>query len=101
MARVWRDGQKKTVYVYRLLTTGTIEEKMYQRQVTVEQWMQMYMTCAAGGAMRLSMTHCYQRVHATKRSPSVVDQQAESERRGCRRHDEQQQQQRQPAALLA
>eukprot|EP00118_Oscarella_pearsei_P020799 m.229567 g.229567 ORF g.229567 m.229567 type:complete len:886 (+) comp40045_c0_seq52:113-2770(+) len=33
MARVWRDGQKKTVRIYRLLTTGTIEEKMYQRQI--------------------------------------------------------------------
>lgn len=32
MARVWRDGQKKTVHIYRLLTTGTIEEKIYQRQ---------------------------------------------------------------------
>jgi DNA repair and recombination RAD54-like protein len=28
MARVWRDGQKKTCYVYRLFTTGTIEEKV-------------------------------------------------------------------------
>ncbi|XP_070568262.1 DNA repair and recombination protein RAD54B-like isoform X2 [Ptychodera flava] len=34
MARVWRDGQQKTVYIYRLLTTGTIEEKIYQRQVS-------------------------------------------------------------------
>uniref|UniRef100_A0A8B9GZU7 Fibrinogen silencer binding protein n=1 Tax=Astyanax mexicanus TaxID=7994 RepID=A0A8B9GZU7_ASTMX len=34
MARVWRDGQKKTVHIYRFLTTGTIEEKMYQRQVS-------------------------------------------------------------------
>ncbi|XP_061635142.1 DNA repair and recombination protein RAD54-like [Phyllopteryx taeniolatus] len=32
MARVWRDGQKKTCYVYRLLSTGTIEEKILQRQ---------------------------------------------------------------------
>ncbi|XP_077573150.1 DNA repair and recombination protein RAD54-like [Stigmatopora nigra] len=32
MARVWRDGQKKTCYVYRLLATGTIEEKILQRQ---------------------------------------------------------------------
>ncbi|XP_065101608.2 DNA repair and recombination protein RAD54B [Paramisgurnus dabryanus] len=34
MARVWRDGQKKTVHIYRLLTTGSIEEKIYQRQVS-------------------------------------------------------------------
>ncbi|KAG2465300.1 DNA repair and recombination protein RAD54B isoform X2 [Polypterus senegalus] len=34
MARVWRDGQKNTVHIYRFLTTGTIEEKMYQRQVS-------------------------------------------------------------------
>lgn len=33
MARVWRDGQKKSVFVYRLIATGTIEEKMYQRQI--------------------------------------------------------------------
>ena len=54
MARVWRDGQKNTVHIYRLLTTvrtivmvpdakrftpvvsydqGTIEEKMFQRQL--------------------------------------------------------------------
>ncbi|NXP68691.1 RAD54 protein, partial [Chloropsis cyanopogon] len=32
MARVWRDGQKKRCYIYRLLSTGTIEEKIFQRQ---------------------------------------------------------------------
>eukprot|EP00066_Takifugu_rubripes_P023463 XP_011612729.1 PREDICTED: DNA repair and recombination protein RAD54-like isoform X1 [Takifugu rubripes] len=32
MARVWRDGQRKTCYIYRLLATGTIEEKILQRQ---------------------------------------------------------------------
>ncbi|KAG9510372.1 DNA repair and recombination protein RAD54-like protein, partial [Fragariocoptes setiger] len=32
MARVWRDGQKKTCYLYRLMCTGTIEEKIFQRQ---------------------------------------------------------------------
>uniref|UniRef100_A0A7E4VR40 DNA repair and recombination protein RAD54-like n=1 Tax=Panagrellus redivivus TaxID=6233 RepID=A0A7E4VR40_PANRE len=32
MARVWRDGQKKPCFVYRLLATGSIEEKMFQRQ---------------------------------------------------------------------
>ncbi|BFZ03608.1 hypothetical protein BsWGS_06647 [Bradybaena similaris] len=34
MARVWRDGQTGKVYIYRLITVGTIEEKMYQRQIT-------------------------------------------------------------------
>ncbi|KAK6105157.1 DNA repair and recombination protein RAD54-like [Brugia pahangi] len=32
MARVWRDGQKKNCFIYRLLSTGSIEEKMFQRQ---------------------------------------------------------------------
>ncbi|XP_014244880.1 DNA repair and recombination protein RAD54B-like [Cimex lectularius] len=34
MARIWRDGQKKTVHIYRLLTSGTLEEKIFQRQLT-------------------------------------------------------------------
>mmetsp|Transcript_59295 Transcript_59295/g.109581 ORF Transcript_59295/g.109581 Transcript_59295/m.109581 type:complete len:900 (-) Transcript_59295:153-2852(-) len=33
MARIWRDGQKKKCFIYRLFTTGTIEEKVYQRQI--------------------------------------------------------------------
>jgi len=33
MARIWRDGQKKACVVYRLLTTGTIDEKIFQRQL--------------------------------------------------------------------
>ncbi|CAN6674508.1 DNA repair and recombination protein Rad54p [Trichomonascus vanleenenianus] len=32
LARVWRDGQKKTCFVYRFISTGTIEEKIFQRQ---------------------------------------------------------------------
>ncbi|KAI0375644.1 hypothetical protein BV20DRAFT_959644 [Pilatotrama ljubarskyi] len=34
MARIHRDGQKRPVYIYRFLTTGSIDEKIYQRQVT-------------------------------------------------------------------
>ncbi|KAH7960971.1 hypothetical protein HPB49_025484 [Dermacentor silvarum] len=37
MARVWRDGQSRHVSIYRLLTTGTIEEKIFQRQVTKQE----------------------------------------------------------------
>lgn len=31
--RAWRIGQRKEVTVYRLITSGTIEEKVYQRQI--------------------------------------------------------------------
>lgn len=29
---MWRDGQKKECFVYRFISTGTIEEKIFQRQ---------------------------------------------------------------------
>ncbi|KAI0986645.1 hypothetical protein GJ496_009841 [Pomphorhynchus laevis] len=32
MARIWRDGQRKPCLIYRLVTTGTLEEKIIQRQ---------------------------------------------------------------------
>ncbi len=32
LARVWRDGQKKSCFVYRFIATGSIEEKILQRQ---------------------------------------------------------------------
>lgn len=32
LARVWRDGQKKSCFIYRFISTGTIEEKIFQRQ---------------------------------------------------------------------
>uniref|UniRef100_A0A061RWX5 DNA excision repair protein ERCC-6 n=2 Tax=Tetraselmis sp. GSL018 TaxID=582737 RepID=A0A061RWX5_9CHLO len=31
--RAWRIGQKRDVTIYRLITTGTIEEKVYHRQI--------------------------------------------------------------------
>ncbi|KAN0048012.1 hypothetical protein ACTA71_002403 [Dictyostelium dimigraforme] len=36
MERVWREGQTKPVFIYRLFSTGTIEEKIYQRQLMKE-----------------------------------------------------------------
>lgn len=35
VCRAFRLGQKKNVIVYRLITCGTIEEKIYRRQVCV------------------------------------------------------------------
>lgn len=34
MGRIYRDGQKRPCFIYRLLTTGTIDEKMFQRQLS-------------------------------------------------------------------
>jgi DNA repair and recombination protein RAD54B len=36
MARCWRDGQKREVFVYRLIAGDTLEERIYQRQVAKE-----------------------------------------------------------------
>lgn len=33
MARIWRDGQQKPTFIYRILCSGTIEEKIFQRQI--------------------------------------------------------------------
>ncbi|KAL4434006.1 hypothetical protein ABPG75_000447 [Micractinium tetrahymenae] len=49
MARVWRDGQRKPCFVYRLLTAGTVDEKMYQRQLKKNDIAASMMGGAAGG----------------------------------------------------
>jgi hypothetical protein len=35
-ARCWRDGQKKRCFTYRFVSTGTIEERIFQRQLSKE-----------------------------------------------------------------
>uniref|UniRef100_A0A1B0D5V6 DNA repair and recombination protein RAD54-like n=1 Tax=Phlebotomus papatasi TaxID=29031 RepID=A0A1B0D5V6_PHLPP len=34
MSRIWRDGQTRNVVIYRLVTAGTIEERIFQRQIS-------------------------------------------------------------------
>uniref|UniRef100_A0A182JRP2 DNA repair and recombination protein RAD54-like n=1 Tax=Anopheles christyi TaxID=43041 RepID=A0A182JRP2_9DIPT len=34
MSRVWRDGQRKPVFIYRLLTAFSIEERIFHRQIS-------------------------------------------------------------------
>lgn len=54
MARVWRDGQKKKVFVYRLISTGTIEEKIYQRQIFKGELQQAVNLHSAEGSEMMS-----------------------------------------------
>ncbi|KAF3913240.1 hypothetical protein AA313_de0208447 [Arthrobotrys entomopaga] len=50
MARVHRDGQKSHVYIYRMITTGCIDEKIYQRQITKQGLADSIMDQKAGGS---------------------------------------------------
>ncbi|GLV45066.1 okra [Carabus blaptoides fortunei] len=54
MSRIWRDGQKYSVYLYRFLTTGTIEEKIYQRQVSKTALSGTVVDAANTSSIRLS-----------------------------------------------
>ncbi|KAK9804116.1 hypothetical protein WJX73_000321 [Symbiochloris irregularis] len=56
--RVWRDGQKKQVYVYRFLASGSIEEKVYQRQLSKEGLQSVVNSAAmgSGGASSNAMS---------------------------------------------
>ncbi len=45
MARVWRQGQRKRVWIYRLLTTGSIEEKV--TQLSTCHSMSLFAPCAS------------------------------------------------------
>ncbi|EPS41290.1 hypothetical protein H072_4846 [Dactylellina haptotyla CBS 200.50] len=50
MARVHRDGQKLHVYIYRMMNTGCIDEKIYQRQITKQGLADSVMDQKAGGS---------------------------------------------------
>ena len=41
--RVYRIGQKKTVVIYRLITCGTLEEKIYRKQIFKDALMKQTM----------------------------------------------------------
>ncbi|KAF8320056.1 DNA repair protein, SNF2 family [Clavulina sp. PMI_390] len=58
LARIWRDGQKRACFVYRFVCTGSIEEKIFQRQAS-KQLLSASMidnTSANGGGDALSFS---------------------------------------------
>ncbi|EEA07418.1 SNF2 family N-terminal domain-containing protein [Cryptosporidium muris RN66] len=52
LARVWRDGQKKNCYIYRFFSTGTIEEKIYQRQLCKDGLSAMLVTTSGDNQLK-------------------------------------------------
>lgn len=44
MSRIHRDGQKKPCYIYRLVTTGCIDEKILQRQLMKQSLSQKFLS---------------------------------------------------------
>lgn len=59
MARVWRDGQKKPVTIYRLLSTGTIEEKIFQRQIKKGELAGVVDASESGACTRAPLHACH------------------------------------------
>lgn len=56
MARVWRDGQKKTVHIYRLLTAG--QNKPFKVGVTLNLYIIFSALCDIMGEGGPSSTTC-------------------------------------------
>lgn len=54
MARIHREGQKRPCFIYRFLTTGTMDEKIYQRQITKTGLAGSLMDGDGGGASKKS-----------------------------------------------
>ena len=50
MARIHRDGQKRPVMIYRLLTTGCFDEKIFQRKITKQGLADSVMDNKAGSS---------------------------------------------------
>lgn len=53
MARVHRYGQKKPVFIYRLFTTGAIDEKIFQRQLMKNNLSDMFLDEKAESALNI------------------------------------------------
>lgn len=53
MARIHRDGQAKPVFIYRLFTTGCIDEKIFQRQLMKNNLSDMFLDDNLSSALNI------------------------------------------------
>ncbi|XP_054275150.1 DNA repair and recombination protein RAD54-like [Macrosteles quadrilineatus] len=70
MARVWRDGQKKPCFVYRFLCTGSIEEKMMQRQAHKKALSSSVVDCEEDVARHFSLSELRSLFQLEENTPS-------------------------------
>eukprot|EP01023_Acetabularia_acetabulum_P066448 TRINITY_DN8978_c0_g1_i2.p1 TRINITY_DN8978_c0_g1~~TRINITY_DN8978_c0_g1_i2.p1 ORF type:complete len:192 (-),score=33.25 TRINITY_DN8978_c0_g1_i2:321-896(-) len=68
MARIWRDGQKNPCVIYRMLTTGTIEEKIYQRQVLKQDLAHLMQDMPQGSNQQFTREELRKLVHLNQSS---------------------------------
>ncbi|CAB0004654.1 unnamed protein product [Nesidiocoris tenuis] len=54
MARIWREGQRKNVHIYRLLTSASIEEKIFQRQLKKTELSESIVDSCSSSSVKLS-----------------------------------------------
>ncbi|XP_074303921.1 SNF2 domain-containing protein CLASSY 4-like [Silene latifolia] len=52
ISRAYRLGQKKDVFVYHLITSGTLEERKYQRQANKERLSDLVFSTSEGGCVK-------------------------------------------------
>lgn len=69
MARVWREGQKKECWIYRLFSTGTIEEKVLQRQINKDG---LFSSVVGAGALREGLSSADIRSLFELKPPDVI-----------------------------
>jgi DNA repair and recombination RAD54-like protein len=71
-ARIWRDGQKKRCYVYRFLSTGTIDEQIFARQVTKEGLADLVMDDEIAGEAAIAQADVSKLFNFYEDTPSSV-----------------------------
>lgn len=88
MARVHRDGQTKPVFIYRFITRGTVEEKIWQRGVQKTGLAKAFAATAGDSSQRLKDTFTQSDLRDLFKVEGVTGEGTVSiERQGCQTHE--------------